>query len=205
MPRDRPLGRSDAALENEQENRMRQLASAICLATTLLAAPVSALETFTLRYEGTGHLAFDCFPVQCLPFSTPWTSTVTLQTVSGADGVYSLNGFPPNNPANTLTFLSLVSDNNGFVFDVSTQDTVNAILSATIQGGRVTSIDGSLFISPAIWRFAGVEVTFDRPLVEKSGPFSGQASMVPEPGTYALMLAGLAAGLWARRRTERST
>jgi len=181
---------------------MRQLASAICLATTLLAAPVSALETFTLRYEGTGHLAFDCFPVQCLPFSTPWNSTVTVQTVSGADGVYAFNGFPPANPANTLTFLSLVSDNYGFVFDVSTQDTVSAILTATILGGRLTSIDGSLFISPAIWRFAGVEVGFDQPLSGKTGPYSGQAAMVPEPETYALMLAGLAAGWWARRRTK---
>ena len=183
---------------------MRQLASAICLATTLLAAPVSALETFTLRYQGTGDLAFACFPVQCLPFSTPWNSTVTLQTVSGADGLYSLNGFPPDNPANTLTFLSLVSDTYGFVFDVSTQDTLSAILTATVQGGRVTSIDGSLFISPAIWRFAGIEVDFNYPLSGKAGPFSGHAAMVPEPETYALMIAGLAAGVWARRRTKRS-
>ena len=183
---------------------MRQLASAICLAMTLFAAPVQAVETFTLRYGGTGHLAFDCFPVPCLPFTTPWISTVTVQTVSGSDGVYSLNGFPPNNPANTLTFLSLVSDTYGFVFDVSTQDTLSAILTATVQGGRVTSIDGSLFISPAIWRFAGIEVDFNQPMFGKTGPFSGHAAMVPEPETYALMIAGLAAGAWARRRTKRS-
>ena len=183
---------------------MRQLASAICLAMTLFAAPVQAVETFTLRYGGSGHLAFDCFPVPCLPFTTPWISTVTVQTVSGSDGAYSFNGFPPNNPANTLTFLSLVSDTYGFVFDVSTQDTVNAILTATVQGGRVTSIDGSLFISPAIWRFAGIEVDFNYPLSGKAGPFSGHAAMVPEPETYALMIAGLAAGVWARRRMKRS-
>ena len=183
---------------------MRQLAGAICLATTLFAVPVAAVETFTLRYGGTGHLAFDCFPVLCSPFTTPWISTVTVETVSGSDGVYSLNGFPPDNPANTLTFLSLVSDTNGFVFDVSTHDTVNAVLTTTIQGGRVTSIDGSLFISPAIWRFSGTEVDFNQPLIGKTGPFSGHAAVIPEPETYALMLAGLAAGLCARRRTNGS-
>jgi hypothetical protein len=172
---------------------------------TLFASPVQAVETFTLRYGGTGHLAFDCFPVLCLPFTTPWISTVTVQTVSGADGVYSLNGYPPDNPANTLTFLSLVSDTYGFVFDVSTHDTVNAVLTATIQGGRVTSIDGSLFISPAIWGFSGTEVGFGQPLIGKSGPFSGQAAVIPEPETYALMIVGLAAGaLVQRRRTVRN-
>ncbi len=183
---------------------MRQLASAICLVMSLFAAPVQAVETFTLRYAGTGHLAFDCFPVLCLPFTTPWISTVTVQTVSRADGVYSLNGYPPENPANTLTFLSLVSDTYGFVFDISTHETVNAVLTATIQGGRVTSIDGSLFSSPAIWGFSGVEVGFGQPLIGKTGPYSGQAAVIPEPETYALMLAGLVAGAWARRRTKRS-
>ena len=181
---------------------MRQLASAICLVMTLFAAPVEAVETFTLRYAGTGFDPANCTQQGC-PF-TPWISTVTVQTVSGSDGVYSLNAFPPNNPANTLTFLSLVSDTYGFVFDVSTQDTLSAILTATVQGGRVTSIDGSLFISPAIWRFAGIEVDFNYPLSGKAGPFSGHAAMVPEPETYALMIAGLAAGAWARRRTKRS-
>ena len=156
------------------------------------------------HFTGSGHLAFDCFPVPCLPFTTPWISTVTVQTVSGSDGVYSLNGFPPDNPANTLTFLSLVSDTNGFVFDVSTHDTVNAILTTTIVGGRVTSIDGSLFISPAIWRFSGSEVDFNQPLIGKTGPFSGHAAVIPEPETYALMLVGLAAGLCACRRTNGS-
>ena len=183
---------------------MRQLASAICLAMTLFAAPVQAVETFTLRYGGTAHLAFDCFPVLCLPYTTPWLSTVTVQTVSGADGVYSLNGYPPDNPANTLTFLSLVSDDLDYPFDVSTHDTASAVLTATIQGGRVTSIDGSLFISPGIWGFSGTEVGFGQPLMGKTGPFSGQAAVIPEPDTYALMLAGLAAGVWARRRTKRS-
>lgn len=120
---------------------MRPLVSAICLATTLFAAPVQAVETFTLRYGGTGHISLDCFPQVCAPFTTPWISTVMVQTVSGSDGVYSFNAFPPANPANTLTFLSLVSDTFGFIFDVSTQDAhLNGIVTATVQGGRVTSI-----------------------------------------------------------------
>ena len=181
---------------------MRQLASAICLVMTLFAAPVQAVETFTLRYAGTGFDPANCTQQGC-PI-TPWISTVTVQTVSGADGVYSLNGYPPENPANTLTFLSLVSDTYGFVFDISTHETVNAVLTATIQGGRVTSIDGSLFSSPAIWGFSGVEVGFGQPLIGKTGPYSGHAAMVPEPETYALMIAGLVAGAWARRRTKRA-
>ena len=118
---------------------MRQLASAICLVMTLFAAPVQAVETFTLRYAGTGFDPVNCTQQGC-PF-TPWISTVTVQTVSGSDGVYSFNAFPPANPANTLTFLSLVSDTFGFIFDVSTQDAhLNGIVTATVQGGRVTSI-----------------------------------------------------------------
>jgi len=62
-----------------------------------------------------------------------------------------------------------------------------------------------LFISPAIWRSAGIEVDFNHPMVGKAGPFSGHAAVVPEPATYAPMIAGLAAGAWARRRNETLT
>ena len=183
---------------------MRQLASAICLAMTLFGAPAQAIETFTLRYAGTGFDPINCTQQGCP--STPWISTVTVKTVSGSDGVYSFNAFPHDNPANTLTFLSLVSDTLSAPFNLSTQDpSLNGILTATVQGGRVTSIDGVLFISPATWTFAGTVVDFNQPLVEKAGPFSGHAAVIPEPETYALMIVGLAAAAFGqRRRTTRT-
>jgi hypothetical protein len=124
--------------------------------------------------------------------------------VSGADGVYSFAAFPPANPANTLTFLSLVADTFGGFFNLSTQDQgLLGDLTATVQGGRVTSIDGLIIDGIESWTFAGPAVSFatSPPMVLS---FSGQAAMVPEPGVYALMIAGLAAGVWARRRTKRS-
>jgi len=182
---------------------MRQLASAICLVMTLFAAPVQAVETFTLRYAGTGFDPANCTQQGC-PI-TPWISTVTVQTVSGSDGVYSFNAYPPDNPG-TLTFLSLVSDPLSLHFNFSTQDPfLLGGLTATVQGGHVTSIDGLIVGEfQASWHFAGPEVDFNQPMFEKAGPFSGHAAVVPEPETYALMIAGLAAGALGRRRARSS-
>ena len=126
--------------------------------------------------------------------------------MSGSDGVYSFNAFPHDKPANPLTFLSLVSDPLSLPFNFSTQDPfLLGGLTATVQGGHVTSIDGLIVGEfQASWHFAGPEVDFNQPMFEKAGPFSGHAAVVPEPETYALMIAGLAAGALARRRARSS-
>ena len=83
--------------------------------------------------------------------------------MSGSDGVYSFNAFPHDKPANPLTFLSLVSDPLSLPFNFSTQDAfLNGSLTATVQGGRVTSIDGLIVGEfQASWHFAGTEVDFN--------------------------------------------
>ena len=191
---------------------MRKTTAAIGLAITLATGPVAAVETFTLAYDGTAVVPVDCFvqPLACGLFKVPWHPIVTVQLTSAADGVYSFQAYPPDNPANTLTFLSLVSPGPAPIgsvdsLDLSTQDSgLLGGLTATVQGGRLTSLDGLIVGDfQARWRFAGIEVDFDQPLIGKSGPYSGHAAMVPEPDVYALMAAGLAAAAWARRRAVR--
>ena len=187
---------------------MRRLASATFLTITLSAGSVEALESFTLPYGGSAVVPVDCLvqPQACGLVTFPWKAVVVVQTVSSADGVYSFESFPPANPANTLTSLSLVSDTSGSGllgnFDLSTEDSgLLGGLTATLQGGRMTSLDGVIVGDfHATWTFAGTAVSFDLCCLPRTGPFSGQAALVPEPATYALMIAGLAATAWMRRR-----
>jgi len=190
---------------------MRTLAMAIGVAIHLAAGPATAVETFTVAYDGSAVVPIDCFvqPQACGLFTVPWHPLVTVQLTSGADGTYAFAAFPRDNPANTLTFLSLVSVGSAGApvarLDLSTEDGgLLGGLTATVQGGRVTSLDGLIVGDLAArWRFAGIDVSFEQQLVEKSGPYSGHAAMVPEPEVYALMIVGLAAAAWVRGRALR--
>ena len=145
---------------------MSRLASAICLAAALFAAPVGAMETFTIPYLGSAQAVVDCTlrPLDCGPRTVAWNPIVTVQVLSGADGIYSFDVVPPANPASTLTFLSLVG--NPFdEFNLSTQVSeplLGGSVTATVQGGRVTSIDGLIAGDVhEMWRFAGTAVSFE--------------------------------------------
>ena len=178
------------------------------LAGGLLAAPAHAIETFSVAYGGTATIPIDCFsqPASCGLITFPWTPAVTLQTVSAADGVYRFDSFPPGNPSNTLTFLSLVSDAAATPLlhnlDLSTLDSgLLGGVSATVQGGRVVGLHGTIVGAfQATWTFSGAALSFDLCCVPQSGPYAGQAAMIPEPDSAALMLGGLAAAWLARRR-----
>ena len=190
---------------------MRTLATAIGVAIHLAASPATAVETFTLAYDGSAVVPIDCFvqPQACGLFTVPWHPIVTVRLTSAADGIYAFEAFPPDNPANTLTFLSLVSVGSAgepvATLDLSTADSsLLGGLTATVQGGHLTSLDGLIVGDLAArWRFTGIDVSFEQPPVGKSGPYSGHAAMVPEPDVYVLMIAGLAAAAWVRGRAIR--
>ena len=174
--------------------------------------PSGAAETFTIQYLGSGLDFVDCTfqPLNCGPRTVSWNPIVTVQTVSGADGIYSFNVDPPDNPANTLTSLSLVGNSlvgSSFTTQHSSGALIGGNLAATVQGGRVTSIDGLIAGSfhGDVGLQRGHRKFFNFCCVPPNTLPNGQAAMVPEPETYALMVAGLAAGaLVQRRRTIRN-
>jgi len=189
-------------------SRCRWVSWVAALAAGFSVMQAQAVETFSIPYAGTATIPIDCFiqPSECGLRTFAWQSTVTLQTVSAIDGVYRFDSFPPNNPSNTLLFLSLISDRSATPLfgnlDLSTLDSgLLGGVSATLQGGRVVGLDGTLVGDfQATWRFAGDALSFDLHLAPNSGPYSGQAAMIPEPSSLALMMGGLGAGWIARRR-----
>jgi hypothetical protein len=102
------------------------------------------LESFSVPYGGVATIPIDLHLHSRSPagiFTFTWKSVLTLQTVSGADGVYRFDSYPPDNPSNTLTFLPLVSDESGtgafYAFDLSSLDANLGIDAAWRQGERI--------------------------------------------------------------------
>jgi hypothetical protein len=89
---------------------MNKLLRIAALVTVWSTGSAHAIESFSVPYGGVATIPIDCHvqPLSCGIVTFPWQSVVTVQTVSGADGVYTFNSFPPNDPSNTLTFMSLV-------------------------------------------------------------------------------------------------
>ena len=87
--------------EPSAENRHGDSRECDRAVTTSIAAPVEAVVAIILQL-GSAHLALDCFPEQSLrPLHNNLDLTVTVQTVSGSDGVDLFNAFLLANPANT--------------------------------------------------------------------------------------------------------
>ena len=122
---------------------MSRLLGLAALAVACSTTPAHALESFSVPYGGVATIPIDCTfqPLSCGIFTFTWKSVLTLQTASGADGVYRFDSYPPDNPSNTLTFLSLVSDESAagafYAFDLSSLDANLGIVAAWRQGERI--------------------------------------------------------------------
>jgi hypothetical protein len=110
-----------------------------------------------------------------------WYGSFTFEADSASDGTHPV---------------SLVSLQDSFGEDFSSSMT--AALLLTLADGRVTDVTGQL-VSPIGSRyvFSGLTAFYEQPQFHHYGPTSATATLgvnaVPEPGTYALMVAGLAA------------
>lgn len=145
-------------------------------------------------------------------FRFAWTGTQASMLVDGADGVRTATvGAPAGGSVNAIVFRSLASG-TGVVGGFSSN------LLVTFLSGGSTTIGGFLGDADAEYRVlvdarlaGGFTVTGEGTVQGRTGGSNpmyefkvGQASVVPEPSTYALFAAGLAgvAGVARRRRTR---
>jgi hypothetical protein len=111
-----------------------------------------------------------------------WYGSFTFEADSASDGTQP------------VSLLSL-QDSFGEDFSFSLFDSG---LFLTLADGRVTDVTGKLVFPNGIrYGFSGLTASHEQPQFHHYGPTSASATLgvnaVPEPGTYALMLAGLAA------------
>ena len=162
------------------------------VATGLLATGAVNATTTPLGTAVVGlPLAFGGFAAPGA-FSDIFTFTLPANGGSG----YSVSNFTllPASYGTALTTLSLISNMNGVLFDFD--DTF--VSSSSTPGGA--SIGLSVSAKPAGSYYINVTGVTTAPL---GGIYNGAISVtvVPEPETYAMMLAGLGAlGFLARRR-----
>jgi hypothetical protein len=190
-------------------SNLRRLFVVSGAAAMLVASSAArAIETFKFDIHGSlYHLfnAWECPGQICREpaITYPWHGTITLGTADSADGVYTVgNGL--------LSFLIDHSGSGGVRNGVEVFLGVPT-LAVSLVGGHVSDISGSTERSPweprSRYSFAGFQVTYAEEHSHHYGPTWGTGRLVaaiPEPETYAMLLAGLALVGAATRRKRAS-
>jgi hypothetical protein len=180
---------------------MTRIRAALALSVLLLSAGAAfAQETFLMALNGSGlhfRLPGECAPAQDCgpPVRFPWTGTVTIVTASDANGVYtgaSLLGL--DFETNTVRFnLDAIRNSSTFFGEP---------YSVTLAGGQVVSVDfaihltpGGGVLAPTVLTWGGLSGGYNEPVSHSVGQtfYSGTLVPIPEPQTWALLLAGLVA------------
>lgn len=171
-------------------------------------------KTYPLELSGSiEHAEADCqdFPDLCNPSSpafTPefrqWSGVATLVVNSPADGTYTGDGivsFSLSSNIGPLTDFSASSSDLANALDGNLRPSPDKV---SIANGSVASFDLTMFTPFQGIRFSGLDVTFISYAQRPPGQIDdfGVATLVsvPEPETFALMLLGVGALSYGRRR-----
>ena len=189
----------------------------LILAAALLASSVAQAESFNLLLSGSGVTLVDG-NVTSAPLGANvafgWAGSLHIETDGNSDGVYSgthLTSFASRGAIDGAVPYAVF----GFEFagnGTGYGDASYALLAlptVTLNHGRVSAVTGTLQLLPtsAALAFAGMSVTenghfwhqgttYSTGMIQSPHPdyyCPPPVSPVPEPETYAMMLAGLAA------------
>ena len=170
---------------------MRNAVAAIAL-VSCLAAPAIADETFQFSVTGSVVHVVNWWECECFmdPVTLPWYGRMYVTTTNAADGVYT---------GDTLLDLTLHTSRAYFSVDghgVGDSISYASWIAVTLAGGEVVAIDGNVEFGTGpfeIVRFESDHLHYIFEGAHHIGPFEGTAiyAAIPEPGTYALLLAGL--------------
>ena len=171
----------------------------------LIASPARAVPTtYQLAISGTVSVTSTTPPFDpVVPTIFPWTGTVSLTAPTEADGSFSPTAFAVD--AQTWVFSS--ANLNGYFlafggpfFTVADGLVSSVSLSASVPGGS-PRFQQSFGLSGMTAHGTLLSITTTTIPLFYANDAVGVLTNVPEPETYALMLAGLAAlGLASRQR-----
>jgi len=176
---------------------------ALMLAAFFASGNARADATFAFALSGQLDQQYGCnAPSDC---SSPgdhfsaWTGDLTIVLDSGADGMYG---------SSDIVSFDLVS--TCCTFHEPTFTPIPFDASFTVEDGKLTSIDGAYYdpiVPVVVTTFSGLTVSYFQPLIFFTPQTVGTARLtaVPEPGTGAMLLFGLAlAAVGARINRGRS-
>lgn len=173
------------------------LGLALLLAACLASGGARANATFQFALSGELAAQVGCGDPSCTTPGEvvfPWTGKLTVVLDTAADGVYDNSDLVSFDLASTCC-----------TFHEPAFTPLPFFASFTVADGQLTSID-AVYYDPTYWdivtTFGGLSVSYFQPLIFFTPVTTGSAVLtpVPEPATWAMLVAALALAAALRRR-----